>query len=96
MISVQRNNGRMELAGALDHASVASVLAQSADWFSGDALHISLQGVSHSNSAGIALLLEWQKIARQKQVSIQYHDVPEQLRTIARAYGVDELLHITQ
>lgn len=96
MISVQRNNGRMELAGVLDHAAVASVLVQSADWFAGDTLHVSLQGISQSNSAGIALLLEWQKIARQKQVAIQYHDVPEQLRTIARAYGVDALLHITQ
>lgn len=96
MISVQRNNGRMELTGALDHASVASVLVQSAGWFTGDTLHVSLQGISQSNSAGIALLLEWQKIARQKQVTIQYHDVPEQLRTIARAYGVDALLHINQ
>lgn len=94
MISVQRNNGRFELSGVLDHAAVAGVLAQSDDWFAGDALHISLQGVSHSNSAGLALLLEWQKIARQKQVAIQYHDVPAQLRTIARAYGVDQLLHM--
>jgi ABC-type transporter Mla MlaB component len=41
-------------------------------------------------------LLEWQKIARQKQVSIQYHNVPEQLLIIARAYGVDQLLSIRQ
>ena len=96
MINVQRNHGNIELAGVLDHVSVASVLAQSADWFTGDAVVIGLQGVSHSNSAGLALLLEWQKIARQKQVSIQYHNVPEQLLIIARAYGVDQLLSIRQ
>lgn len=96
MINVQRNHGNIELEGVLDHVSVASVLAQSADWFTGDAVNIGLQGISHSNSAGLAMLLEWQKIARQKQVSIQYHNVPEQLLIIARAYGVDQLLSIRQ
>lgn len=96
MITVQRDQNSIELAGVLNHASVATVLSQSADWFAGDALSIGLQGISHSNSAGLALLLEWQKIARQKQVSIQYHNVPEQLLTIARAYGVDQLLSIRQ
>lgn len=95
MISVQHNHGRYELAGALDHISVANVLAQSADWFGSDTVNISLQGVSQSNSAGVALLLEWQKTARQKHVTIQYHDVPEQLLTIARAYGVDQLLSVS-
>jgi phospholipid transport system transporter-binding protein len=92
VITVQRQSGRIELAGELDHASVAQLLLQSADWFGGEALNISLQGVTQSDSAGLALLLEWQKIARQKQVTIQYHALPEQLRNIARAYGVDSLL----
>ena len=96
MITVQRDQGSIELSGELNHVTVADVLAQSADWFAGDALVIGLQGISHSNSAGLALLLEWQKIARQKQVSIQYHNVPEQLLTIARAYGVDQLLSVRQ
>lgn len=96
MITVQREQGNIELAGVLNHASVAGVLAQSNDWFAGAALNIGLQGITHSNSAGLALLLEWQKIARQKQLTIQYHNVPEQLLTIARAYGVDQLLSIRQ
>jgi len=96
VITVQRDQGSIELSGELNHVTVAGVLAQSADWFAGDALVIGLQGISHSNSAGLALLLEWQKIARQKQVSIQYHNVPEQLLTIARAYGVDQLLSVRQ
>ena len=96
MINIARNNGRIELSGVLDHASVSQVLAQSADWFGSDAVHISLQGVTQSNSAGVALLLEWQKIARQKQLTIQYHALPEQMLNIARAYGVDQLLPITE
>jgi len=95
VISVQRNNGRIELSGVLDHASVTQMLAQSADWFGGKTLTISLQGVTQSNSAGLAMLLEWQKIARQKQVALQYHALPEQLRNIARAYGVDQLLPVS-
>ena len=52
MITVQRDKGSVELAGTLDHVSVAGVLAQSADWFTGESLAIGLQGISHSNSAG--------------------------------------------
>lgn len=94
MINVQRTANRIELTGVLDHQSVAEVLAQSRDWFNGSDLIISLQGISQTNSAGLAMLLEWQKIARHKQVSIQYHALPEQLRNIARAYGVDQLLPV--
>ena len=34
------------------------------------------------------------KIAQQKGLQIKYHNVPEQLLVIARAYGVDQDLPI--
>lgn len=95
MIRVERQQDRIELVGVLDYTSVKQLLAQSRDWFgSGAVVHIGLAGITHSNSASLALLLEWLKIAGQTGRQIQYHNVPEQLLGLARAYGIDQQLPI--
>jgi phospholipid transport system transporter-binding protein len=96
VIKVERNQGRIELAGVLDYVSVNQLLTQSRAWFGGADVRIDLAGIQHSNSAGLALLLEWLKIAGQSGHQIQYHNVPEQLLSLARAYGIDQQLPIHQ
>lgn len=93
-IELDTGDSRIAVRGVLDFDSVAALLKQPLSWPAGDDVHIDLAGVSHSNSAGLALLLEWLKNAQQKGRQIKYHNVPEQLLTIARAYGIDDDLPI--
>jgi len=88
-VSVNMNAQQVLLTGALDFASVSQLLRQSRDWFNQDRV-IDFSGIHTSNSAGLALLLEWMKISRQKGHQIKYHNVPAQLMTIAHAYGIDD------
>ena len=91
-LTVSRRDDRLCLSGRLDFDSVAELLAAEQPWPADGAdadVHIDLADISHSNSAGLALLLEWMKKAQQKGLQIKYHNVPEQLWVIARAYGVD-------
>jgi len=91
-LSVSQQPGRLSLSGRLDFQSVAELLAEDPLGSASGELQVDLAQVSHSNSAGLALLLEWMKKAQQKGLQIKYHNVPEQLLVIARAYGVDQVL----
>lgn len=91
--SISQQGDALKLSGRLNFSSVASLLTANA-WLQGEQLIVDLSDVERSNSAGLALLLEWMKIAQQKGLQIKYHNVPEQLLVIARAYGVDQDLPI--
>lgn len=87
-VSYEKNNQQVKLNGVLDFTSVSRLLRESRDWFTQD-LVIDFSDIRNSNSAGLALLLEWMKISRQNGRQIKYHNVPAQLMTIAHAYGID-------
>ena len=53
--------------------------------------HIDLGGVTRSDSAGLALLVEWLRLAEQQGITLRFHNLPDQLREIAR---VSDLLPI--
>ena len=93
-LPISRDGDRLSVHGDLSFDSVAEALRRSLDWPEQTDIEIDLAGVSRSNSAGLALLLEWLKNAQQKGRQIKYHNVPEQLLTIARAYGIDDDLPI--
>jgi len=54
---------------------------------------IDLGQVRRSNSAGLALLIEWLAEARRHGHSVRYERVPEGLRQIARVCQVEALLN---
>lgn len=91
--SISQQGDFLKLSGRLDFSSVASLLTANG-WLQGEQVQIDMSEVEQSNSAGLALLLEWMKIAQQKGLQIKYHNVPEQLLVIARAYGIDQDLPI--
>ena len=58
----------------------------------GRATVIDLAGVTASDSAGLALLIEWLSVARASRRSLNYENVPLQLQQLARLSEVEELL----
>ena len=55
-------------------------------------LVLDLSGVVQSDSAALALLIEWMREARRRGTGIHFENVPSQLRAIARASQVDQFL----
>ncbi len=51
-----------------------------------------LQAVTRSDSAGLALLVEWMQFARQRDRKLSFRNLPDQLRDIARISGLEDLL----
>lgn len=81
------------LVGDLTFASVPGLLAEGRRQldFAGELL-IDCQGIDHSDSAGLALLLEWLDQSRQAKGHIRFRHLPEALINIARVSNVTSLL----
>ena len=53
---------------------------------------VDLAGVTELDSSALALLLAWLREAKRRRPRLAFANLPEGLRTIARLYGVDDLL----
>lgn len=88
--------GVVVVSGELTFATVTALHRRSLSLFAGQRgeLRIDLGGVSRADSAGVALLIEWMRWARHNGGSVQFCNLPQQLRTIARASDLDGLLPV--
>lgn len=89
------DDGRLLLSGELSMATVPALLKHDHLQSGGEGeICIDLQDVQRADSAGVALLIEWQRAARQQQQTIRFQNIPSQMLAIARLSGVDELLSL--
>lgn len=79
------------LSGTLDFESVRDLYART-DELLGDGGVIDLSGIEASNSAGVALLLEWRRQAHLRGVVLELRALPESVRRVARLSDVEALL----
>jgi phospholipid transport system transporter-binding protein len=75
-----------ENAGKLLERGIAAIR-------SGD-LTIDLDGVATVDSAAVALLLAWQRVAAAEGKRLAFKDIPPDLASLADLYGVDSLLQL--
>lgn len=79
------------LEGELSFARVPHWLAQADALAATDALD--LERVSRADSAGLALLLELSRRARQRGRTLNFRNAPAQLIQLASFFGLDGVLH---
>ncbi|HLS80687.1 MAG TPA: STAS domain-containing protein [Steroidobacter sp.] len=85
--------GRFRLSGVLDAATVVGVLERSRELFrNGSELQVDLSEVTAGDSAGLALLIEWLRMAHARGQRIRFENIPEQICALARISQVEELL----
>jgi phospholipid transport system transporter-binding protein len=53
---------------------------------------LELAQVERVDSAGLALLIQWMRMARERQVDIRFRHLPAQLLAIARASDMEQIL----
>jgi phospholipid transport system transporter-binding protein len=88
-----QEHGRSRVQGVLHFSTVTALLRPGTEAIgSGHAAIIDLAGVSDSDSAGLALLIEWLSVAKAGSRALRYENVPAQLHQLARLSEVDELL----
>jgi phospholipid transport system transporter-binding protein len=84
---------RAAVSGALVFSTVGDLLPRgSAAIGAGTAASIDLSAVGASDSAGLALLIEWLSVAHAESKTLRYLNVPAQLHQLAALSDVDTLL----
>lgn len=79
--------------GPMTFDSVTDLLDESREIFSENAfLQIDLAGVTHTDSAGLALLVEWLREASRQGARIEFLNLPPQLVALAGAANLEDLL----
>jgi len=84
---------RARVIGSLHFTTVSALLTAGVDAINGGrAAVIDLAGVTASDSAGRALLIEWLSVAKDAGRTLRFENIPTQLRQLARLSEVEELL----
>jgi len=92
---VDNGAGSWLLQGELGFQSVSAVLQTAGTRIRDEPrLEVDLKGVSRADSAGLALLVEWLREAENAGNEIVFVNVPDQLLSIARVCGLDEILSL--
>ncbi len=88
--------GRYSVSGELSFATVTDLLRQSRSLFAGESsMELDLSGVTHADSAGLSLLIEWLRQARLQGRQLRYVALPAQLKALAAISEVEGLLAAT-
>ncbi len=81
------------LSGELNFETVPALLQhRGVQMEAGKNLTVDLSEVTRVDSAGLALMIEWLRESERKNLDMTFTNVPEQLLSIARVCGLDEIL----
>ncbi len=90
-------DNRLEVEGELDFTTVIGLLADARPLLdAGSDVRIDLQGITRSDSAGLALLIEWMRTAQRLGKAIQFLNIPAQMLAIARVSSLDQVLPLSR
>jgi phospholipid transport system transporter-binding protein len=88
-----QSDGRYLLLGELSFKTVPAISANFAKVVNNaDKMVFDLQGVTRTDSAGLALLIEWMRSARHHQKQIVFKNMPAQMLAVAKVSELDEIL----
>ena len=91
------DGGVCSLAGVLDFTTANGALESVQELIeSNPKLEINLAGVTQSNSAGLALMIEWLAVARRENHIVTFSDIPVALQQLADVCQVDSLIGLQQ
>ena len=93
---IRRDGDRMVVSGVLTLASVAAVLREGRAAIEQGVRTVDLGEVGELDSSALALMLAWLREARQHDRALSFTNLPQGLTTIARLYGVADLLPASQ
>ena len=89
------DQGRVKITGPLTVDTVAPLISFSGQTAGKTDVVIDLQQVETVDSAAVSLMLAWLREAQRNKVNLRFEHVPQNLVSLARLYGVAELLPLS-
>ena len=88
--------GLAKVAGAMTMNNAAALEREGAELIGGDIRTFDFAEVTEADSAGIAILFSWMRIAKAAGVNLQFANIPVELQSLAAVYDVNDLLTTVQ
>lgn len=88
----QRGAGVWHLAGVLDMTSVPTLRDAADTLVDAPEVLVDLCEVTRMDSAGLALLVDWQGQARGRRTKLRFRNLPADIAGIAEVYGLGAVL----
>lgn len=89
---MRRDGARAVVSGPVTLSNVRALLEEGRGHINAGVRTIDLGEVTELDSSLLAVLLAWQRDAREAKFKLAVEHLPEGLETIARLYGVETLL----
>ena len=89
---IARDGNLLRISGALTIASVAALAEEGRQYFGDGELVVDLAAVTEVDSSALSLLFEWRREARKRNAQISFRSLPSSLQSLAKLYGVSELV----
>ena len=86
------NDGRCTLEGPVNINNVVSLLTQGNGLFTAPQVTVDLSAVTEVDSSAVSLLLEWRREAQRSGRAVRYVNLPGNIQSLAKLYGVTDLL----
>ncbi len=83
---------QIKVEGNLTLEVIPKLFEEGLNHLANGALQVDFSQVKAVDSSAISMLLGWEKSAQQKQNELSVTGLPEDLLSLARLYGVEELL----
>jgi phospholipid transport system transporter-binding protein len=89
------SGGRLRVSGpmVIDSATALKQAGDSA--VAAGAAMIDLAAVTEADSAAVAILLSWVRVARERKQALMIVNTPASIRSLAALYGVAEMLPLS-
>ncbi len=89
---IRREADRLSVEGPVALVTRPGLLEAGAREIQAGVRSVDLRGVTELDSAGVALLLEWRRLALARQTDLTFAGLGPRLESLAALYGVDDLL----
>jgi phospholipid transport system transporter-binding protein len=93
---IDQGSGHFIVEGDLTFSTINKDTLKSFDFLkAAKEITLDLSHVSSTDSAGLALMIEWIKYTRSKRIRLDFKNIPEQLLNLAKLSGFDKTIRFT-
>ena len=89
---IAREDGRLMVGGRLTISTVPALFEEGLQHLASEDLLVDFSKVEAVDCAAVSMLLGWLRAAQRNQRALRVTGIPDDLLSLARLYGVDELL----
>jgi len=89
------SNNRLQISGSVTMDNVNSLLGEGVKAIQGGSVEVDFAQVEKMDSSAVSLMLVWLREAQRNKVKLRFLNVPDNLQSLAKLYGVAEMLGLS-